>query len=127
MIAEFRLPDLGEGLPDAEIVQWLVAEGDPVTLNQPIAEVETAKAIVELPSPFAGVVRRLHADAGDVVDVGGSLIDIDVPSDEGDAGATDGGDVPDGAEGAATAPSEEEDADVALPNLVGYGDRKSVV
>ena len=63
MIAEFRLPDLGEGLPDAEIVQWLVAEGDPVTLNQPIAEVETAKAIVELPSPFAGVVRRLHADA----------------------------------------------------------------
>ncbi|WP_431805022.1 dihydrolipoamide acetyltransferase family protein [Microbacterium sp. bgisy203] len=139
MIAEFRLPDLGEGLPDAEIVQWLVAEGDPVTLNQPIAEVETAKAIVELPSPFAGVVRRLHADAGDVVDVGGSLIDIDVPSGDGDAGPADDVDAPGGvgsaegvegvgsaaseeddAEGAAPA-STEEDADVALPNLVGYG------
>ena len=59
MNAEFRLPDLGEGLPEAEIVQWLVAEGDEVTLNQPIAEVETAKAVVELPSPFAGTVQTL--------------------------------------------------------------------
>ena len=70
MNAEFLLPDLGEGLPEAEIVQWLVAEGDAVTLNQPIAEVETAKAIVELPSPFAGTVSDLHAAAGDVVAVG---------------------------------------------------------
>jgi pyruvate dehydrogenase E2 component (dihydrolipoamide acetyltransferase) len=62
VISEFRLPDLGEGLPEAEIVQWLVAEGETVTLNQPIAEVETAKAIVELPSPFAGTVRQLHAE-----------------------------------------------------------------
>jgi pyruvate dehydrogenase E2 component (dihydrolipoamide acetyltransferase) len=69
VISEFRLPDLGEGLPEAEIVQWLVAEGDTVTLNQPIAEVETAKAIVELPSPFAGTVRQLHAETGTVVEV----------------------------------------------------------
>jgi pyruvate dehydrogenase E2 component (dihydrolipoamide acetyltransferase) len=51
-------------------VQWLVAQGDDVRLNQPIAEVETAKAIVELPSPFAGTVSALHAAAGDVVEVG---------------------------------------------------------
>ena len=61
MIKEFRLPDLGEGLTEAEIVAWLVAVGDTVTLNQIIAEVETAKAVVELPSPFAGVVAALHA------------------------------------------------------------------
>ena len=65
MNAEFRLPDLGEGLPEAEIVQWLVAEGDEVTLNQPIAEVETAKAIVELPSPFAGTCLLYTSDAAD--------------------------------------------------------------
>lgn len=94
MIAEFALPDLGEGLPEAEIVQWLVAEGDDVVLNQPIAEVETAKAVVELPSPFAGTVRRLHATAGEVVTVGSPLIGIDVPGGEtggGDAGGDAGG------------------------------------
>ena len=75
---DFRLPDLGEGLPEAELVQWLVAEGDTVTLNQTIAEVETAKAVVELPSPYAGVVTTLHAAAGDVVEVGSVLISFDV-------------------------------------------------
>lgn len=54
MIAEFRLPDLGEGLTEAEVVQWLVAPGDAVALNQTLAEVETAKAVVELPSPYEG-------------------------------------------------------------------------
>ena len=78
MIQEFRLPDLGEGLPEAELVQWLVAEGDRVALNQTIAEVETAKAVVELPSPHAGVVQVLHAAAGDVVEVGAPLISFDV-------------------------------------------------
>ena len=81
MIAEFLLPDLGEGLPEAEIVQWLVAQGDDVRLNQPIAEVETAKAIVELPSPFAGTVSALHAAAGDVVEVGSPLIAFEVEAD----------------------------------------------
>ncbi len=64
VIEDFRLPDLGEGLPEAELVQWLVAEGDTVTLNQTIAEVETAKAIVELPSPFAGTVVGAARRAG---------------------------------------------------------------
>lgn len=78
MITEFRLPDLGEGLPEAEIVQWHVSEGDTVTLNQTIAEVETAKAIVEIPSPYAGTVQGLHAAAGDVVEVGSPLVSFAV-------------------------------------------------
>ena len=65
MIEEFTLPDLGEGLTESELVAWHVAVGDTVELNQIIAEVETAKAIVELPSPYAGVVAALHAEAGD--------------------------------------------------------------
>jgi len=118
VIAEFRLPDLGEGLPEAEIVQWLVARGDEVTLNQPIAEVETAKAIVELPSPFAGTVSDLHAAAGDVVAVGAPLIAIDVAGGAGEA--TEGGDAG-VAETAADTVAEAPEADAAVPNLVGYG------
>ena len=61
-LREFRLPDVGEGLTEGEILQWLVAVGDTVTVNQPLCEVETAKAAVELPSPWAGtVVELLHA------------------------------------------------------------------
>ena len=59
----FALPDLGEGLEEATVNAWLVKEGDPVSLNQPIVEVETAKATVEIPSPFAGTIARLHAPA----------------------------------------------------------------
>ncbi|HEV2427409.1 MAG TPA: biotin/lipoyl-containing protein, partial [Acidimicrobiales bacterium] len=62
----FDLPDVGEGLTEAEIVEWKVAVGDAVTLNQPIVDIETAKATVELPSPFAGVVKALHGGPGDV-------------------------------------------------------------
>jgi 2-oxoisovalerate dehydrogenase E2 component (dihydrolipoyl transacylase) len=76
-VHEFRLPDLGEGLTDAELVSWTVDAGDVVTLNQPIAEVETAKAGVELPSPFAGVVVELLAEPGTIVAVGAPLIRID--------------------------------------------------
>ena len=77
MTQDFTLPDLGEGLPEAELVQWLVAVGDTVALNQTIAEVETAKAVVELPSPHAGTVTALHAAPGDVVAVGSVLISFD--------------------------------------------------
>lgn len=73
---EFRLPDLGEGLTDAELVAWSVAVGDEVALNQTIAEVETAKAMVELPSPFAGTVTALLAQPGETVAVGAALIRI---------------------------------------------------
>ncbi len=92
-IKEFALPDLGEGLTESEIVTWHVAEGDVVALNQVIADVETAKAMVELPSPHAGRVQKLHVPAGTTVDVGQTIVSFEV----------------------------DEGADVAPPNLVGYG------
>ncbi|GAA3394024.1 dihydrolipoamide acetyltransferase family protein [Cryptosporangium minutisporangium] len=76
-IRTFDLPDLGEGLTEGEILRWLVATGDTVTLNQPIVEVETAKAAVEIPSPYAGVVTALHHEEGSTVEVGSPLIAID--------------------------------------------------
>ncbi len=76
----FLLPDLGEGLTEAEVVRWLVAEGDVVAVDQSVVEVETAKAMVEVPSPFAGRVETLHAGAGDVVAVGRPLITVAVSS-----------------------------------------------
>src|SRR3954447_2252209 len=78
---QFKLPDVGEGLTEGEILQWLVAVGDTVTVNQPLCEVETAKAAVELPSPFAGTVTELLFDAGTMVDVGTPIITIDVGGD----------------------------------------------
>ena len=67
---EFRLPDLGEGIVQAELVQWMVAPGDRVVRGQNIAEVMTDKAAVELPSPFEGTINRLLVQAGAYVDVG---------------------------------------------------------
>ena len=77
-VREFLLPDLGEGLEDAEVVTWRVAEGDVVELNQILVEVNTAKALVEIPAPWAGVIERLHASDGDVVKVGSPLVTIRV-------------------------------------------------
>lgn len=77
MSRDFLLPDLGEGLTEAELVRWLVAVGDSVTIDQPVAEVETAKAVVEVPSPFAGTVAVLHGAEGETLDVGKPLISID--------------------------------------------------
>ncbi len=74
----FTMPDLGEGLEEGEVVTWLVAEGQTVDLNQPLVEVETAKATVEIPSPFAGRVVALHAAGGDLVPVGNPLITFEV-------------------------------------------------
>ncbi|MDE2282124.1 MAG: 2-oxo acid dehydrogenase subunit E2, partial [Actinomycetales bacterium] len=73
----FLLPDVGEGLVEAEIVAWKVAVGDTVTLNQPLVDIETAKATVELPSPFAGTVTALHGAVGDVMAVGAPLVVIE--------------------------------------------------
>ncbi|MDV8149419.1 dihydrolipoamide acetyltransferase family protein [Arthrobacter sp. B10-11] len=106
MIKEFRLPDLGEGLTESEILSWKVAVGDTVALNQVIAEVETAKAVVELPSPFAGVITALHEKAGTVVEVGKPIVSFEVEGD-------DGGPAAGGPAQAETAKRE--------PNLVGYG------
>ena len=74
----FLLPDVGEGLVEAEIVAWKVAVGERVELNQPLVDIETAKAVVELPSPFAGIVVSLHGAVGDVIAVDAPLITFDV-------------------------------------------------
>ena len=77
-VMQFKLPDLGEGLTEGDILAWTVAVGDTVEVNDTIAEVETVKAAVELPSPYAGVVTALHAAAGETVPVGTAIISIDV-------------------------------------------------
>lgn len=103
----FNLPDLGEGLEDAEIVEWKVSEGDAVELNQPLIEVNTAKALVEIPSPLAGVVTSLHGAPGDVVAVGAPLVTFRVE-------AATAGPAPD-------APAEEAQTAKREAVLVGYG------
>jgi len=104
-IKEFNLPDLGEGLTEGEILKWLVGVGDTVALNQPIVEVETAKAAVEIPAKWAGQVTAIYRAEGDIVDVGTPIIAID----------TDPGAGP-----AETPPAE---AGGRTPVLVGYGPR----
>ena len=75
-VRTFLLPDLGEGLTEAELVTWLVAVGDEIRVDQPVAELETAKSLVEVPSPFAGTVAQLHGEAGQMLDVGRPLISV---------------------------------------------------
>lgn len=128
-VREFRLPDLGEGLTESEIVRWHIEEGDTVELNQIIADVETAKAVVELPSPYAGVVLRLHEDAGTVVEVGTPIVSFTVPGASAVAAGSapgpvlQGGDDPQPEE---DHPEEARPEDAVPPsrrepNLVGYG------
>ena len=81
----FVMPDLGEGLEEGKIIEWLVAEGDTVELNQPFVEVETAKAAVEIPSPFAGKIVALHGTVGEDVPVGDPLATFRVEGSEGTA------------------------------------------
>jgi 2-oxoisovalerate dehydrogenase E2 component (dihydrolipoyl transacylase) len=117
---QFKLPDVGEGLTEGEILQWLVAVGDTVTVNQPLCEVETAKAAVELPSPYAGTVTELLFDAGTMVDVGMPIISIDVGGESAPAApepAAGGADEP--AAGLIGGPAPGGRTSV----LVGYGPR----
>jgi pyruvate dehydrogenase E2 component (dihydrolipoamide acetyltransferase) len=83
-VKEFPLPDLGEGLTEGEIIKWLVAEGDTIALNQPIVEVETAKAAVEIPAKWAGKVTRIFHPEGATVEVGMPIIAIDTDPGAGD-------------------------------------------
>ncbi len=77
----FKLPDLGEGLPDAEIVEWHVKVGDKVTEDQAMVSMETAKAVVDVPVPVSGIVKKLYGEPGDVIDTGAPLIEFDTGSD----------------------------------------------
>ncbi|HEU0182785.1 MAG TPA: dihydrolipoamide acetyltransferase family protein [Agromyces mariniharenae] len=119
MIREFPLPDLGEGLTESEIVAWRVAVGDRVELNQIIADVETAKAVVELPSPYSGVITALHAAEGETVNVGEPLFSCDTGEGAGEGGPTD---APTDAQAPTAEAAPEADA-APGPNLVGYGAR----
>ncbi|MGH3246134.1 MAG: 2-oxo acid dehydrogenase subunit E2, partial [Trebonia sp.] len=110
MKKEFKLPDVGEGLTEADIVSWHVKPGDTVTINQVIVDIETAKAVVELPSPYAGTVSALLVDEGQTVDVGTPIIAVDVP------GAEDAEDAP-----PETAKAAPPDTAARQPVLVGYG------
>jgi 2-oxoisovalerate dehydrogenase E2 component (dihydrolipoyl transacylase) len=112
---DFLLPDLGEGLDEAEIIDWRVQVGDHVTVDQVIAEVETAKAAVEVPVPFAGVVAKLHASPGATVSVGQPL--ITVTADEPAAGFREPGVVTPQPPAPGGEPAEEASGSV----LVGYG------
>ena len=122
----FTLPDLGEGLTEAELVRWLVAAGDPIAVDAPIAEIETAKSMVEVPSPFGGVVRALHGDEGSTIVVGAPLISVDdlTPADPPAAGPavapTGGSTAPDSQDPAALAYRAEERAGSGNV-LIGYG------
>jgi pyruvate dehydrogenase E2 component (dihydrolipoamide acetyltransferase) len=109
----FPLPDTAEGLVDAEILAWHVEPGDEVKVNQIIVEIETAKAAVELPCPWAGVVTELHAQAGDTVNVGSPIVTIDI--DPGGAAA------PGAAAPAAAAPAPAAAESNGQAMLVGYG------
>jgi 2-oxoisovalerate dehydrogenase E2 component (dihydrolipoyl transacylase) len=110
-LKQFKMPDVGEGLTEADILRWDVKPGDTVKVNQTLVEVETAKAAVELPSPYAGVVTELHAAEGDTVDVGAPIITIDVGAN---APATV---EPELAQTASAEPEERQSV------LVGYGPR----
>ncbi|HEX6447505.1 MAG TPA: dihydrolipoamide acetyltransferase family protein [Streptosporangiales bacterium] len=118
-LKRFKLPDTGEGLTEGEILQWLVKPGDTVTVNQNLVEIETAKAAVELPSPWAGTVRELYADEGSTVDVGTPIIAIDVPGEPDDADAGEGGPKSDFYDVAGEGSVPEENGRTSV--LVGYG------
>ena len=118
---EFKLPDLGEGLTDGEVVRWLVAEGDAIELNQPIVEVETAKAVVEIPAPYAGTVVKLHAVEGESLDVGAPLISVDTAGGGGSPAAA-----PAAVAVAAEPEPDPEPAQELQATLVGPGERQQV-
>lgn len=113
-VLEFKLPDLGEGLTEAEIVRWLVEVGDVVDIDQPVVEVETAKAMVEVPCPYGGVVTARFGDEGTELPVGAPLLTVAVGSSAETSGKSDSG--------AGTADAEPAAADSGSGNvLVGYG------
>ncbi|KRE91904.1 dihydrolipoamide acetyltransferase family protein [Arthrobacter sp. Soil764] len=138
----FLLPDLGEGLTEAELVAWHVSVGDEIAVDQPIAEVETAKSAVEVPSPYAGIVAELHGKPGETLDVGKPLISVTplstgvaaddaapAPSPDGHAASSmaSGSGRPDATPGAASSASTEaetyrEEEKAGSGNvLIGYG------
>ncbi|MGH3336768.1 MAG: biotin/lipoyl-containing protein, partial [Nocardioides sp.] len=122
-MAEYLLPDVGEGLTEAEIVSWKVKVGDTVEINDIVVEIETAKSLVELPSPYAGTVTGLLVPEGEMVPVGTPIIAISDPSEvpaDGDASQP---------AGEADAPKQESEIEIDLsnPRASGGGEGESLV
>ncbi|HEY6801099.1 MAG TPA: biotin/lipoyl-containing protein, partial [Agromyces sp.] len=134
MSRDFILPDLGEGLTEAEIVAWLVAPGDEVAIDQPVVELESAKSVVQLPTPFAGVVESLGGEIGQVLHAGETLMTLAPaaasPADQ-EADAPDTGDAESPVD--AAPPVQSAEPGIAVPTdiateesgavLIGYGTR----
>ena len=127
-VKDFLLPDLGEGLTESELIEWHVAVGDTVTLNQPLAEVETAKAIVSLPSPFAGIIAKLYAEPGTTVAVGSPIVAFDLGGEAAAVPTPFGSEVVEvdaAANASAASGAEPSGAKASAPErtsvLVGYG------
>ncbi|QWC19257.1 dihydrolipoamide acetyltransferase family protein [Halorubrum sp. 2020YC2] len=122
-VEEFKLPDVGEGVAEGELVSWLVAPGDRVEEDQPVAEVETDKALVEVPSSYDGVVEELFAEEGEMVPVGDVIISFRVDEDDEAAAGDDAGTEAEPASGSAAgnepepdAAADEHDAESAAPD-----------
>ena len=123
--SEFPLPDVGEGLTEAEIVSWKVKPGDTVTVNQVLVEIETAKSLVELPSPFAGTVTELLFEEGATVEVGAPIIRVDSAGGSIELQAPRGGDTVGEVGDPKASAKAEEAAEAEKPGavLVGYGSK----
>ena len=114
-LQHYRLPDVGEGLTEATVLAWLVAEGDRIAVNDPVVEIETAKSVVELPSPYAGVVSGLLVPVGQTVEVGTALIAVEDGVGPEVAVANEAG---------AGAEAEVPEAPASQATLVGTGPRE---
>ena len=125
MSREFILPDLGEGLTEAEIVAWLVAPGDEVAIDQPIVELESAKSVVQLPTPFAGVVESLGGEVGEVIHAGSVLMTLAAAG--GDAATTPAAAASPAVDASADASSAEPSSEGSGAVLIGYGTKQSTV
>lgn len=126
-IKQFPLPDVGEGLTEAEILDWRVAPGDRVTVNQIIVEIETAKAAVELPCPYAGVVTELFAEPGSTLRVGAPLIAIELDPASTASAEPDPESAASASETATAGQRSARGSDSRIPTLVGYGPRAGAV
>ncbi|MET8519258.1 dihydrolipoamide acetyltransferase family protein [Nocardioides sp. NPDC004968] len=126
MVNEFKLPDVGEGLTEAEIVEWHVAVGDVIKVNDPVCDIETAKSVVELPSPYAGVVQELLVEVGTEVQVGTPIIRIG-DSAEAPAASSEPPSVEPASEASGVETNTAADEHEKPLTLVGYGSKEDAV
>jgi pyruvate dehydrogenase E2 component (dihydrolipoamide acetyltransferase) len=117
--SHFILPDLGEGVHEAELIRWRVKPGEHVDEHQILAEMETDKALVEVPSPWEGVIRKLNGSEGDVLKVGSVIVEYDVASRSSAPGRASGGAAPTKAAGASSASAESADAGTVVGSVDG--------